>query len=111
MVGRLADRPAANEVDDRQQDDRAEQRIEEGLDGDRRLLMLPPPKIRPAMTAPTMPTTMFSMMPCWASVRMIRLASQPHNTADDQPNDDTHERSLLFVAAIEYAAAFRHQDA
>ena len=35
MRGRLADRAAANEVDDRQQDDRAEQRIEEALDGDR----------------------------------------------------------------------------
>src|SRR6185312_3494907 len=39
-------------------------------------LMLPLPS-RPAMTAPMIPTTMLRMMPCCASVRMIRLASQP----------------------------------
>src|SRR5438270_7278128 len=40
-------------------------------------LMLPLPSTSPAMAAPTTPTTMLSNMPCWASVRMIRLASQP----------------------------------
>src|SRR5687768_12570221 len=40
-------------------------------------LIVPPPKIRPPMKAPTMPTTMLINMPCCASVRMTRLASQP----------------------------------
>src|SRR3546814_5152769 len=32
---------------------------------------------RPARNAPTIPTTTFSKMPCWALVRMMILASQP----------------------------------
>ena len=33
--------------------------------------------MNPASNAPTIPTTMFRMMPCWPSVRMIMLATQP----------------------------------
>jgi hypothetical protein len=32
---------------------------------------------QPPMKAPTIPTTTFRMMPCWPSVFMIMLASQP----------------------------------
>src|SRR3546814_741791 len=35
-------------------------------------------RISPARNAPTIPTTTFRRMPCCASVRIIRLASQPN---------------------------------
>src|SRR5258705_1557773 len=45
------------------------------------LVIEPPPSngpsSQPPISAPTIPTTMFMMIPCWASVRMIRLASHP----------------------------------
>jgi len=39
--------------------------------------LMPPPNRKPAISAPTMPTTTLRMMPCWASRRMMMLASQP----------------------------------
>src|SRR3546814_399005 len=45
------------------------------------LSRLPPPRSgpsrKPPSSEPMIPTTMLSRMPCWASVRMTMLASQP----------------------------------
>ena len=101
-VKRLANRPAADEVDDRQQDDRAEQRKQEVGARNRRWY-----RATDVATAEDQAGNNraddadddVKKMPCWASVRMTRLASQPTDTADDEPNDDPMMRSLLFVAA------------
>ncbi len=45
------------------------------------LLIVPVPSngamTNPAIRAPTIPTTIFRKIPCWPSVFMTRLASQP----------------------------------
>jgi hypothetical protein len=66
----LANRAATNQIDDREQDDRADQRGQERRDRDR--LVDRAPKISDAMNAPTMPTTTLRTMPCCPSVHTTK---------------------------------------
>ena len=76
------------------------------------VLILPLLMIMLAMKAPTMPTTILSRMPCWPSVRITRLASQPTiPPMTIQIRNPVIRVSLLFVAALRVPSGIKTRDA
>src|SRR5829696_10021011 len=59
------------------------------------LLMVGPPSRKPPIIAPIIPTTILSSAPCWPSVRITILASQPTNA----PNS-SHRIRLITVVLL-----------
>ena len=88
------DRPAAEQGDDREQDDRADQRIEESLDRDR---VVEAPAEQKAGDDRADDSDDDVEDDALLGVGPHDKARKPAaNASDNQPDDDTHERFLLF---------------